>query len=49
VYAISGKQVYSNSNFGSSGTIDLSGQLTGVYIMKVLAGDKSSEWEIIKQ
>jgi uncharacterized protein YbbK (DUF523 family) len=49
VYDLSGKQVFRENDFGSSGTIDLSRQLIGVYIMKVVAGDKTSEWEIIKQ
>ena len=49
VFDMSGKMVYSKKQFGSSGQIDLSRQPNGVYVMKVLVGDKVSEWEIVKQ
>ena len=49
VFDMSGKMVFSKKQFGSSGEIDLSRQPNGVYVMKVLVGDKVSEWELVKQ
>ena len=49
VFDMSGKMVFSKKQFGSSGQIDLSRQPNGVYVMKVLVGDKVSEWELVKQ
>jgi len=45
----SGKPIYKNEQFGLSGTIDLSRQPHGVYIMRIEVDDKVSEWMVVRE
>jgi hypothetical protein len=49
VYSASGKLVAQKSPATGSDIIDLLSQPNGMYVMKILLGEKTSEWKIIKE
>ena len=49
LFDLQGRQIYENNNPAASNTIDISNQNAGTYIMVLQAGDKTSEWKIIKE
>jgi hypothetical protein len=49
VYSLGGKLVFNRDHAGIFTNVDISGNPPGIYILKIKAGDKSSEWKIIKK
>jgi hypothetical protein len=49
VYTLAGKQLIVQTPLSSSFTVDLSGYPNGVYLLRLVLGDKISEWKIIKK
>jgi hypothetical protein len=49
VYDLQGKLIILKSPVTGSDVIDLSNYVNGLYLMKILLGDKSSEWKIVKE
>jgi len=49
LYSLSGSLVTSKSPVKSSNELILSGYPIGTYILKIVIGDKKSEWKIIKE
>jgi hypothetical protein len=49
LYDLSGKLLISKKPANNSTLLDLSGYSTGTYLLKILIGDKTSEWKIIKE
>ena len=49
VFDLQGRQVYNNNNASPTNAVDLSGQSPGTYILILKAGDKTSEWKIVKE
>lgn len=49
VYNSAGALVFQKENLSTSNEINLSEQISGMYIMRIVLGDKTSEWKIIKQ
>jgi hypothetical protein len=48
LFDLSGKQLISKSLANSSMSLDLSGYPPGIYVMKILLGNKTSEWTAIQ-
>ena len=48
IYNLQGKQIVNNKVFNNLSTVNLSNYPPGMYILKILIGQKSSEWKIIK-
>jgi hypothetical protein len=48
LYQLSGKLIASKRASGST-EIDITGQPTGTYVMKIVAGKEQTEWKIIKK
>jgi hypothetical protein len=46
---ITGKQLMVQKTIRKSNIIDLSMRPTGVYILRIRAGDKVSEWKVVKE
>ncbi len=49
LYSLSGALVTTLGGITDSVTIDISNQPAGTYVMKIVAGDKQTEWKIIKR
>jgi hypothetical protein len=49
LYSISGKLLINKTLVNSSLSLDLSTYSSGTYILKMILGDKTSEWKIIKE
>ena len=49
LYSMSGKLVTSFKGVTDFVTVDISGQPTGTYLMKIVAGEYHTEWKIIKK
>ncbi len=49
VYNLSGQLILTNKGVEYFTEIDLSGQIAGTYLMKIVAGEYQTEWKIIKK
>ena len=49
LYNMSGSLILQRTNIRSTEYLNISNQLDGIYIMRITAGDSSTEWKIIKQ
>ncbi|MDZ7743886.1 MAG: T9SS type A sorting domain-containing protein [Bacteroidota bacterium] len=49
LYSIGGNEIYRTEDFDELTVIDLSGKENGTYVLKILLGDKRSNWKIVKQ
>lgn len=49
LYSIGGNEIYRSEDFDELMVIDLSGNESGTYILKILLGDNRSTWKIMKQ
>jgi len=49
LYDLSGKLLINKKQFDSSIPLDLSSFTNGTYILKIVMGDKTSEWKILKE
>lgn len=49
LYQLTGKLITARENITSSTEIDITGQVPGVYILKIVAGENQTEWRIIKK
>lgn len=48
VFNTQGKLITENDFTGPENTVDLSGQPAGMYLMKIVVGENSTDWKIIK-
>jgi hypothetical protein len=49
LYQFSGKMIQRKRGISSFTEIDITGQPAGVYVLKIIAGEKQTEWKIIKK
>jgi hypothetical protein len=49
LYNLKGSLIYESLNSEKNADVDLSGQSTGIYILKIVVENQTSEWRIIKQ
>ena len=49
LYAINGKLINTYKDAGNVIRVDLSNQPAGVYVMRIVAGERRTEWKIIKK
>jgi hypothetical protein len=49
LYDYSGRLLQIHNNIQESNTIDLSGLPRATYILRIVAGDKKTEWKVIKE
>ena len=49
LYQLSGSLIDRKANIGFSTSFNITDQPAGIYILKIVAGDKQSEWKIIKR
>jgi hypothetical protein len=49
LYQLSGKLITSKRNVTASTEIDITNQPAGIYLLRIVAGDKQTEWRIIKK
>ena len=49
LYSLTGKLLQTQNPTSNTFSLDLSGYVTGTYILKIRLGDKVSDWKIIKE
>jgi len=49
LYSLSGSLIISRQTIDGTTEMDISGQATGIYVMKITAGKYQTEWKIIKK
>ena len=49
LYAMSGQLIHTFRDVSQSVSIDISREPAGVYVMKIVAGERQTEWKIIKK
>jgi hypothetical protein len=49
LYQFNGTLFLKKQNVSSSAELNITGQPAGVYILKIIVGDKKTEWKIIKK
>ena len=49
LYSLTGKLLQTQNPISNTFSLDLSGYATGTYLLKIVLGDKVSDWKIIKE